>query len=269
MTYELDIHFEGTAPGIEGHRLSVSAFGLPLTALLAALRRIATQMVSSAVEGETPRTGRFADPARSLDIEIVKIDGNSLGLHMIISFQPPVQSQQDLPIWADLPERAGAELLNAIERESRGQLTNGAVRKYLSCLPLGIKRQQYNFHSNGRAIRRLEIGDVTLPSLNAELPFVRRMFGNIVGVGFEPAKSEIRVKPEMGSAQSISATNQEVEKAIEMRHETVRTLAVHTSKGTRLISLRRAADPRHEFDPKLAKKQIFARWGNVLRALSK
>jgi hypothetical protein len=269
MAYELDIHYEGSAPGIEAHRLSVSAFGQSLSALLTALRRIATQMVSSAVEGETPKTGRFADPARSLDIEILQINGNSLGLRSVVSFQPPPQPQGELPIWADLPERAGAELLNAIDRESQGHLTNSAVRKYLAYLPAGITRQEYNFHSNGKTIRYLEVGSVKLTSVPAELPFLRRAIGSIVGVGFEPAKSEIRVKADYGTFTTSSATDQEVVKAFEMRHEKVRTLTVHTPSGTRLISLRRASEPRYEFSRERARGQIFTRWDKVLRALSK
>jgi hypothetical protein len=269
MAYELDIHFEGDAPGLEEHRLSVSALGSPLNALLTALRRIATQMVSSAVEGEMPKVGRFADPARNLDIEIAAIKDGSLGLMSVISFQAPPQMQPELPIWADLPERAGTELLNAIERESQGQLTNSAVRKYLSSLPVGIKRQQYDFRSNGRVIRSLEIGDVRLTSVPPELPYLQRASGSIVGVGFEPAKSEIRVKPDGGAITASSATDQEVEKALEMRHEKVRILTVHTPRGTRLISLKRASEARYEFDPEVAKKQLFSRWDNVLRVLSK
>lgn len=269
MAYELDIHFEGTAPGIDRHRLSVSAFGQPLNALLGALRRIATQMVSSAVEGETPTTGRFADPARNLDIEIVEINGNSLGLHTIVYFHEPPIPQQNLPFWANLPERAGKELLDAIERESNGQLSNVAVRKYLACLPPGITRQTYDLHSNGTAIRTLEVKNVQLTTVPAELPFLRKVEGCIVGVGFEPAKNEVKVKPDEGVVLNISANSDSVEKALDMRHDKVRTLTIHTPSGTRLISLKRAADPVTQFDPERAKKMIFERWDNVLRVLSK
>src|SRR5947209_608331 len=144
MAYELEIHFDGDAPGIAEHRLSVSAFGPALNQLLNALRRIATQMVSSAMEGEQPKVGRFADPARNLDIEITKVDGNSLGISTVVSFrQPPPPPQASLPLWNDLPERAGKELLDAIERESNGQLANTAVRTYLSLLPSGVRHQKY------------------------------------------------------------------------------------------------------------------------------
>lgn len=269
MSYELEIHFDGSAPGLEGHSLSVGAFGASLNSLLSALRRIATQMVSSAVEGETPRTGRFADPARNLDIEIREIRGNSLELRSVITFQDPQGIQQPLPFWADLPERAGIQLLDSIERESRGQLANSAVRKYLSSLPAGIRKQEYNLHSNGTPIKNVVIGDVQLTALPVELPYLRLEQGSIVGVGFDPGRSEIRLKPESGSVSSTGATQDDVERALQMRHEKVRILTVHTTKGTRLISLKRASEPQSELDPARMKRQIFDRWGNVLRALSK
>lgn len=269
MAYQLEIHFEGTAPGIKEHRLSISAFGSPLTLLLASLRRIATQMVSSAVDVPVAKTGRFADPARNLDIEITRIDGNSLGLTSVIEFRTLPLPQASLPLWADLPERAGRELLDAIERESNGQLANSSVRKYLAELPSGITKQEYNLMRDGRDIRRVTIGDVKLTALPQELPYLRETDGNIVGVGFEPAKSEIRIRTESVGTTSIGTDGGSVEKALEMRHEKVRTLIVHTSSGARLISLKRAADPRPAFNPDSARNQIFARWDNVLRELSK
>lgn len=269
MAYELDIHYEGDAPGIAEHRFSVSAFGMPLAALLTALRRIATQMVRAAVEGEGPKTGRFADLGRSLDIEVTKINGNSLGLESVVTFNPPVQPQTNLGYWDNLPERAGAALLDAIDRESRGELANSAVRNYLRQLPPGVRRQEYNFHANGREIKRISIGDVKLTTVPTELPYLRELTGSIVGVGFDPGRNEVRVKADAGSTANIVATSEDVERAIDMRHEKVRTLAIQTSKGVRLITLKRASEPRAQFDPEAAKKRIFERWENVLRQLSK
>jgi hypothetical protein len=270
MAYELEIHFEGSAAGIAEHRLSLAAFGPALNQLVQALRRIATQLVRNAVEGEQPKTGRFADPARNLDIELVKIDGNSLGMSSIVTFQDIPQPQADLPLWADLPERAGKELLDAIERESTGHLSNAAVRKYLAVLPEGISAQEYDFHANGRSIRKVRIGEVKLNTLPLELPYLRQIEGNVVGVGFDPGKNEVRIKSEGGAIGALGSTSESVEKALEMRHNKVRTLAVHTAKGgTRLITLKRASDPAFKFDPQAAMEQIFTRWDAVLRRLSR
>lgn len=267
MAYELEIHYEGEAPGIAEHRLSLDAFGAPLFYLLTALRRIATQMVSQAV-GE-PKVGRFADVARNLDIEITQINGNSLGLQSVITFEQPILQQPELPLWADLPERAGRDLLDYIERESKGQLAHKAVRTYLEQLPRGLSKQEYRLHSNGRVIKNVTISNVQLTELPPDLPYLIGFSGDIVGVGFDPGRNEVRVKPESGNTTNIAASGEDVDRAIAMRHEKVRTLAIHTSKGTRLISLKRASEARAQFDPEDAKKKIFARWDNVLRRLAK
>ncbi|MGA1986295.1 MAG: hypothetical protein ABSG72_08495 [Candidatus Sulfotelmatobacter sp.] len=269
MAYELDIHYEGTAPGVAEHRLSLGAFGPALNQLVFALRRIATQLVKNAVEGEHPKTGRFADPARNLDIEIVKIDGNSLGLATRVAFHDLPQAQPNLPLWADLPERAGSELLDALDRESKGQLSNSAVRKYFAELPDGISRQSYNFHLNGRSIRRVDIGQVQLTTLPVGLAYLRKAEGDIVGVGFDPGRNEVRVKPESGNLAVLGSASEQVDGALEMRHSKVRTLSVQTVKGVRLISLRRASDPAFKFDPETATRQIFTRWDKVLKKLAK
>lgn len=268
MAYELDIHFDGTAPGIAEHRLSLGAFAPALNQLVLALRRIATQLVRNAVEGEYPKSGRFADPARNLDIEIVKINGNSLGLSAEIAFHDIAQAQANLPLWAELPERAGAELLDALERESKGQLSNSAVRKYLEVLPPGISVQEYNFHLNGKSIRSVKIGEVKLTTLPVGLAYLRETEGDVIGIGFDPGKNEVRIKPESGNTAILGSTSEQVDEGWEMRHNKVRTLAVHTLKGVRLISLKRASEPRIRPDRDVLRKHIATRWENVLKQLA-
>ena len=49
MATRLEIQYDGTVPGLNEHRLSLSAFGPSLNALLRAIRRIATNMVGDAL----------------------------------------------------------------------------------------------------------------------------------------------------------------------------------------------------------------------------
>src|SRR2546428_14159286 len=104
MATQLKIRWDGDVPGLAEHRLSVAEFGRSLTLLLTALRRIATQIVGTAVAAEQPkRGGRFANLARQMDIEVVKIEGNSSGFDAIVSFYPPPNEMQ---LFADLVDRA-------------------------------------------------------------------------------------------------------------------------------------------------------------------
>lgn len=264
---EIKIRWDGDIPGVDKHRLSIGAFGQAMSELLIALRRIATQMVSTAVDPERPSTGRFANLARGIDIEIKQIEGGSAGFDGVVTFmQPP----DELPLFADLPQRASFELLDAIDRESKGYPSNWAVRKYLSLLPPGLHRHVYEIYDDDAKTpsKRIEVGDVLLPQVPEEFPFIREVTGNVVGVGFEPARSEIRIKGE-GPVTSFDAEPEQVERALEMRHDTVRSLGVYANKHTRLLRLNKASEPRFEVTQEMIEEHIFKRWSGVFARLAK
>ena len=265
MAYQLKIRYDGDVPGLAEHRLSLNAFGDPLRLLAAALRRIATQMVGSATEGEHPRTGRFANLARQLDIEIVQIVGNSSGADAIVTFYTP---PDELALFADLPDRATLELLTAIERESSGQPSNSAVRSYLKSLPLGLHKQSYEFHNNGTMRRRVEIGDMKVTDLPSELPSFREVQGNVVGVGFEPGKSEVRLKSEFGTP-IFDAAPEQVEVALSLRKAGVRVFGIQDGRRTRLLRIAPASEPRFEVSKEAIEEHIFKRWSGVFERLAK
>lgn len=262
MASELKIRWDGDAPGLAEHRLSLGQFGNALASLVQALRRIATQMIGTA-QGENPKSGRFANLARQIDIQIEQIEGNSTGFNAIVSFEPPPEM---LPLFADLPGRATAELLDFIERESKGQPSHWAVRNYLSALPRGVRRQVYDFKENGFT-KHVEFGDIHLAEIPGELPSLREHEGVVVGVGFEPGKSEVRIKGD-SSTYPLEATNEQVETALMMRKEKVRILGVNDGKRTRLLSIVDANKPRFEISDAAVEEHIFKRWNAVLARLA-
>ena len=264
MPSQLRVRWDGDVPGISEQRLSVHSFGQALDALLAALRRIATQMVSTAVDGEHPRTGRFASVAKQLDIEITDLEHNSTGFDSVVTFAQP---SEELPLFADLPNRAVSELLDAIERESNGQPANWSVRRYLSMLPSGVHKQVYEWHDNGTTKKRVEVGDIKIVEIPQDLPILRELEGDVVGVGFEPGRSEVRIKTETMTT-SLSATPEAVDRALGVRHEKVRTTSVHIGSKARLISLKRASELRLELTPELVEQHLFDRWKDVFARLA-
>jgi hypothetical protein len=264
MASQLRVRWDGDVPGIAERRLSLNAFGQSLEALLVALRRIATQMVGNAVGAESPKAGRFANLARQLDIEITDLEHNSTGFDSIVTFsQPP----DELPLFADLPGRAVLELLDSIERESKGQPANYSVRKFLSTLPSGVHRQVYELHDNGTTRKRIELGEIKILELPQDLPILREIEGNIVGVGFEPGRSEVRVKTE-GMTTSLSAQPDVVDRALSIRHDRVRAMSIHVGGRARLISLELASKKRMEFTPEIVEEHLFGRWNDVLARLA-
>jgi hypothetical protein len=267
MSIELRIVWDGDVPGIAEHRLSIAAFGEALNLLLIAYRRIASNMISAAQE--YAEVGRLHNVANLLDVEIAAIEGNSTEIlaygtyrqeaHAQIAFFPP-----------EIPERAGIELVEAIEQESNGQPYNTSVRKFLQALPQGLTRQSYELKDEqGRQLHApVVLGHLNLPSPTlVDLPYLFEFSGNVVGVGFEPGKSEVRIKTVDNESLQLSAPTALVEKALTLRGGLVRGMAVK-KRDARLLRL--DADDAQPFilTDELAKRYVFERWNDLLTRLA-
>src|SRR5581483_3593788 len=264
-TAQLRIRWDGDVKGLAEHRISLAAFGQPLAYLLQALRRIATQMVSTAIDTEHPKFGRFTNQARQLDIELVKMEEGSGGFDALVSFSQP---SDELPLFGDVPERATVELLESIDQERQRVPRNSAVRRYLSSLPREVHKQLYEFHENGNVKKRVEFGDIEVAEVPPDLPSLVQFEGNIVGVGFEPGRSEVRIKSDAGMP-SLDATDEQVEAALQMRRIKIRALGVHDGKRSRLLRIARARDPQFKVTPEAIEEHLFKRWAGVFEVLSK
>lgn len=263
MAVQLDIVWDGEAPGLQDHRLSLGAFGDALTSLLAALRRIATNIVGNAMEGETAEVGRLATAARQLDIQIEAIKGGSSGFVGVVSIHTP--QGESMQLFNELPETAGTQLLEAVESESKGILKNSAVRRYLRALPSGVYRQVYVLHDNGREFKRVELGSMAISEVLSDLPYLAEVHGRIVGVGFEPGKNEVRIKSDEGTHLTLMASSLHVDNALVLRNSHIKALAVIQESGSRLLRLQEAdkgwSVPSRE-------DAIFKRWEGLLRRLA-
>jgi hypothetical protein len=262
MAVELKIKWEGQAQGLPDKRLSLGAFGEPLTLLLAALRRIATNIVGNALEGRQTSVGRFANAARQLDIEIFDLVRDSSGFDGVITFTPP--TGDNLPLFTDLAERAGGDLLDALEGESQGVARNSRVRDYLRSLPAGLSHQSYSLHRNGTILRQVSFGEALLPEFPHDLPYIAHYQGDIVGVGFEPGRSEVRIKTESGSVACFAEPEQ-VNKALALRGTKILAVAVVQGNAHRLLVLQDAKTP---LPTSTRERAVYDRWQGVLRRLA-
>lgn len=124
METQLKIIWDGDAPGLAQHRLSLAEFGLALNRMLIAMRRIASGLVTQASEGDAGlRGGRLAKVASQLDLEITGVEQGSLGLTMACVLRlAPEQSSDSLRSLAD---QTCAEFVTAVEYESAGRLQIG------------------------------------------------------------------------------------------------------------------------------------------------
>ncbi len=263
---ELKIVWEGEAPGVAEHRLSISAFGPALNELLRAYRRIASNMMRNAAA--YAERGRLNELANLLDIEIAQIEGNSVELSAVCTFSPPRGGQAQMFFPGDIPERASRELLESIEEESKGHPHNTSVRHYLAALPQGLTRQRYELHANGQVLHEpviIEGLNLAAPTLE-DLPHLVEFVGSIIGVGFEPGTTEVRVKTE-DEILRLAATMPLVERALELRSEAVGGLAIR-GRESRLLRLDIADREPFVLTRELAEEYVFDRWDALLRRLA-
>jgi hypothetical protein len=267
MPVELRIRWDGDAPGLGEHRLSLAAFGQPLERLLVALRRIASNRIVQAEDPDRGATGgRLHRAAERLDVEIAAIEDGCVTLRTVcVSNVGP-----NLPLFDTIAEEAVDELLSSIDAEKSGKPRNGMVRKYLKSLPSGVRSQEYTLSVNGAQRRSVTVGELQLVDAVDEMPGFVRIKGRIVGVGFEPGRPEVRFLAAVGEEQRTivcTATEQQVERALALRHEDVTALAVTSTARPRLLWLRRPAEVRAP-DAPVHHARVFDAWDGLLRRLA-
>ncbi len=267
METQLKIIWDGDAPGLAQHRLSLAEFGLALNRMLIAMRRIASGLVTQASEGDAGlRGGRLAKVASQLDLEITGVEQGSLGLTMACVLRlAPEQSSDSLRSLAD---QTCAEFVTAVEYESAGRLRNGMVREYLRSLPVGVKSQSYCVQRSDGSAVRTQVGAVTLAELPTDAPALDEVVASVMGVSFDPARPEVRLQdPKTKRTVVCSATAPLVEQAVSLRSTPVRALMVQAAGKLRLLRLR-SADVSMEQSHQTADTRgalLWERWDELLR----
>jgi hypothetical protein len=212
---------------------------------------------------EPSETGRLAALSHGIDIQIAGIIEGSAGIATLMTFDAPVSYQPDL--FFSLPERTGMELVDSIEAESKGEYRNALVRQFLFALPKSLTRQHYKLHENGRIIKDISLGAVSLPEGMLSLPYLQEITGMVTGVGFDPGRNEVRLKSDDAAQLTAIAEPEQVNKALNLRQEKVRALVLQTEVAAKLLTLtdnesRRPAYSEEEY--------IFARWSEAFQELA-
>jgi hypothetical protein len=271
MATELHINFGGTTPGLAEHRLSLLSFGDSLDVLRGTLQRIASELTAEA-RGTRVREagreygkkgGRYAKRAEVLDIQLEQLeDAGSVKLLFLVTLLALTGQK---PLWADdLPRRTVERFLEGVQDESEGRPYSHSARKYLASLPGGVERQTYQLLVDGKEQRRVEVGELQVAPIPVDLPVLEEIVGQVVGVGFEPGRSHVRIL-HARSTTTLHATAEQVEAALALRGREVRALDVTEGEGRRLLRLA-AADAPLAVEPR---EHLFVRWAGLLERLSK
>lgn len=266
MKTSLTIRWDGTTPGLSEHSLSLDAWLTPLDLLLRAVRRTASGMVTEAVEDPEygARGGRLHKFAANIDLRLVALTDGCVNLTFECAAPPP-DGQQDLFIDA-LPGRALGSVLDAIEAEAKGELRSAPVRKFLMSMPNGVDVQEYQLVV-GESSRKVVVTRPNLPVAPPELPALVTLIGQVVGVGFEPAKWSVAIRVD-GRTLLLDANEQQVESALAHRSGKVQAVAV-LGRPQRLVSLRSVEEARPPLSPEQREAHYVGRWARTLEILSR
>lgn len=266
MAIELHITYDGTEPGLSGHRLSLGSFAEPLRLLVAALQRTASGILADA---DNPtygsRGGRFAKDAALLDLELAHLAEGSANPQLICTMRPGAVGAQ-LSLVQDLPELAVVRLVSDIEAESQDKPTNAAARRYLVALPGGVSRQKYTALRDGEVLVEAEFGPVKAQSLAAARPRLLQVCGDVIAVGFEPGATFVSLKSEQRTVR-CAATAEQVSDAISLRGARV-CAAVLDDETSRLLWIRDAAASRTRSAVVDTITKIHANWSEAMKALA-
>jgi hypothetical protein len=263
MDKKLEIIWQGNVPGLAEHRLSLDAFGEALKQLVTAYRRIASNLLAEADSS----TGRLHNLAYQFDLQLEQIKEGSAGIvaACVINAEPGIFGDDLVDHWTT---RAADTLLTDIEAEAHGELRNAVVRKYLRTLPEGVTGQLYTLSENGRHRRDVSIGSMSLPEGPTEMPVLHERTYAIVGVGFDPGDSFVRLK---GADETVNcdATPEQVAKALELRFGSVRAMIVRQGRKARLIRIRKAGEELRPLTPEQEEHLLFGKWNQLLGKLAK
>lgn len=265
MSTELRIKWEGAVEGLTEHRLSIGSFALPLHALLTAIRRKASNIIRDAMARESVSVGRFASEASRIDIEVQSLLASSSGIQSVVRMQPPPPGMQMPLVFDNLPEQATDQVLEAIDKESRGVPADEATRKYLDSLPPAITHQEYTLTTDGVVKRHVPLTLVSLPEMATDLPYLSETVGKVIGVGFEPGRHWVRIKGQDGEV-SMQSDPDAVNRSLELRDTDVRVLYVSKGDQRRLLRMDDPTQARQRLD---VDEYIFDKWHSVIEALAR
>lgn len=267
MAEELTIHveWEGDAPGLSEHRLSLSAFGPALRQMLVAYRRIAGSIIRDAAV--RPKTRRLPRDAELLDIQISSVEHGCVKLSAVVP-TPPLDQLAAPLLWSHVAESAATRFLEALDAEGRGTPHDAGVRSYLAKLPLGVSRQKYAVARGGRTIKTVEFGAAEIGSIRP-LPGVFRIAGRVVGVGFAPGATEVRLKrSDDGRFFTYRATATQVQEALELRHRDVEAMVATAGAGPGRLLWIYASESVPVRRPADLVETVLDTWQEVLRGLA-
>lgn len=265
MAVELKVRWDGSAPGLAEHRLSLLSFGPVLTELHRALRTAATRIEKGKDPNHPSPQKKYSARALHLDVQIKAIEDGCVNVGMDVVVAPAPDMVED----TDDALAASAVMTVLDSLRSRTHLTVA----YLRALGPGVTAHSYVAR---RADGTILVDEFSMGLVELDEPSVPPALvefrGEVAGVTFTEGREAVAIRDLDGDHGKVNATATvaQVDTAIRMRRERVPVIArvFQIEHGYRLLSLRDARNQSHERTPQERKDYIMNKWNGVLHHLA-
>jgi hypothetical protein len=95
---------------------------------------------------------------------------------------------------------------------------------------------------------------------------LEELSGQVIGVGFEPGRLEVRLKTD-GQILTCAATPEQVEGALTLRGREVRALIVRSATN-RILRVEDSESPPLEMTEPLREQHLYSKWDELLGRLA-
>lgn len=254
----LNIKLDGDTPGLSEHRLSLKNFSKPLKLLYQALNKTAQEV-----------SGQPSKKRKSLvDFQIEGLHGGCVQIKGLITSQNPLPiSEVD-----EIPEKTLSRILGHIENHKNGRSSSSAVSRFINSLPKDVRCQEYSIYRDGEIFGKIELEEVKpLPKDNVPSKLLK-LTGHIIGVKFPPSSCRITLQDDSKKIYHISATEEQIDKALTLRSSRVDVMTLWALKEDRrrLLWIRPVSSERFtSVTPEVRLQNIMSNWSKTLEDLAK
>ncbi len=266
LPVELKIRFDGLAPGLKNHRISLIAFHGTFTKLLAALQHTADRVGGKNTSIQRIKIG---GEGKKFDLQLKAISDGCVNLTFdVVPVTLEDLNTDEFHASAKKTIEKFIEDVQAVWYGSNPASENRGVRQFLNSLPSGVESQDYTAQIGGEVIRSLSLKK-TEQKQNLEqsmLPRLVEFVGKIVSVRFD--KPKIVIRDAIDKEHNCQATRELIDLAVDLRHERVAGKMLIRPDLKRLLILRDASQPESIPNQTDRDRHLFEKWGGTLRKLA-
>jgi hypothetical protein len=263
---EFTVRFDGEAPGLQRHRLSLAAFHVALGKLLSALRH----KLQAIASGDPNREhGRLGSLGKNFDLQLKQISDGCVTL--TFDWGPSDEASDENDTGTALAERTVQGFLQDVEEEwSSPEKKSPHVYGFLRSLPEGVKTQEYEAKVGDRVIGKLKLDGTEGKQAQArrQLPRTRDFHGRVEAIRFHSENGRVRIRTSTGELLICRATAEIIDAAVELRHHVVVGKILIRQDLVRLLTIRSEGTNPSKLTEQEKRDYLFRNWDGTLRRLA-